>query len=137
MVGPSLRREQLSHGSVSTGTWRELTDEQLAKEAPVTMIREVLDPELATSLLEQLKIESAMWTRGTWHVRDRTHVLPRITASYILDPSIETEGDNEYGHVRRIATEEMRRAAQVISEQVELAANPKCWLFEPMLNLLQ
>ena len=50
----------------------------------MTLVRDVLPPEVASKLLQQLELESVAWNRGNWILFGKEHIIPRTTATYNL-----------------------------------------------------
>jgi 2OG-Fe(II) oxygenase superfamily len=72
------------NGTTATGEWRDVTDTELSELCPLTIARDVLPKNLATSLLQHLEQESMHWNRGNWILHGKEHTLPRTTAMYSL-----------------------------------------------------
>jgi len=120
--------------------WKTIgNDRDIEKLCPMTLVRDVLPTNIASSLLEQLERDSVNWKQGKWITFGKEHIIPRRTATYNLVPlsessqstvtrdagrversvSQDNEEDDEYMDEHRPISAELQQAAKYVTEHVQ------------------
>jgi len=95
---------------------REIRDDEISKLAPVLILRNVLQADIANKLLHLLNNESESWNSDFWTVFDKTNKVARTHCMYTLTEEHTVESEQT-----RKAPELLNKVAEIISSETHKA----------------